>query len=84
MPLHRVEDLMVGDQTMMTYLVEELALKGKIQDAKRVCMRNGLLNHVNEGLRKKFTQMKDDMVQAERFYDYFGPLSKGKYLRMPD
>ena len=52
MSLDRIEDLMLGLKPMLSYLAEDLAHKGKKNEALGLCLRNGLLDMVREDIRE--------------------------------
>lgn len=46
MSLDRIEDLLSGFKSMLSYLVEDLVFKGKPNDAKGVCIRHDLFETI--------------------------------------
>lgn len=44
MSIDRIEDLFLGFSGMMSYLVEDLVHKGKVQDAYGICKRHNLFD----------------------------------------
>jgi hypothetical protein len=48
--LGRIEDLFIGFKPMLIYLVEDLVFKGKLNEAKGICLRNNLGDHVRKDI----------------------------------
>jgi hypothetical protein len=51
--LDRIEDLFWGFKHMMSFLVEDLVQKGKLNEGKGVCLRHNLFHIVREETRNK-------------------------------
>jgi hypothetical protein len=75
MSIDHIDDLFDGSLTMLAYLTDELAYKGKLNDAKGILLKH----HLDEYIRADTTEkLKDHVYNADAtppFEDYFGPYS---------
>ena len=81
--LDRIEDLFQGFKPMLSYLVEDLVFKGKLNEAKGVCLRHGLMDYIREQTREILIDIIHDPAKDPVPYDEFGPLTDDKCLSLP-
>lgn len=74
--LDRIEDLFSGYKHMLQYLVEDLVNKEKLNEAKGVCERNNLIDHIKEETRGKLFGVVYDQKLDPKPYDMFAPLTE--------
>ena len=74
--LDRIEDLFVGYRHMLLYLVEDLVNKEKFNQAKGVCERHKLIDHLKEETRNKIIGVVYDPKLDPKPYDMFAPLTE--------
>jgi hypothetical protein len=55
--LDRIEDLLSGIKQMMGYFVEDLAHKGRIQEAKGILMRNQVEGYIRQDIKEKLADV---------------------------
>ncbi len=60
---------------MLGYLVEDLVTKGKLHEAKGICIRNNIFHKIKEPIREKLADVYYDPKKEPKPYDAFGPLS---------
>ena len=77
LPLDRIEDLFSGFKPMLSYLVEDLVFKGKMNEAKGVYERHDLHDTVREDIKEQLADVIYDPKKDTPPYDEFGPLSEG-------
>ena len=82
--LDRIEDLFSGFKPMLGYLVEDLIWKGKLNEAKGVCLRNDLNKVIRENIREQLADVVYNPKLEAPIFDVFGPLSEGNFIRLPD
>lgn len=58
--LDRIEDLLSGIKQMMGYFVEDLAHKGKEQEAKGICTRNQVEGFIRQDIKDKLANVVYD------------------------
>ena len=83
--LDRLEDLFHGFKPMLSYLVEDLVYRNKLNEAKGVCLRHGLIGlpYMREETAYELQNVVYDQKKDPIPYDVFGPLSDGKYISLP-
>lgn len=81
--LDRIEDLFTGFKPMLSYLVEDLVHKGKMNEAKGVCLRHNLLDMVRDDTREALNDVVYNQKKDPVPYDVFGPLSAGAFISLP-
>jgi 3'-5' exonuclease len=81
--LDRIEDLFFGFKSMLSYLVEDLVHKGKMNEAKGVCLRHNLMDIIRPDTREQLIPVVYDQKRDPVPYDAFGPLSDGKCIEIP-
>lgn len=84
LPLGRVEDMFMGFKPMLVYLVEDLVFKGKSNEAKGVVQRHGIEEDLREDVRERLMDVIYDPKKDSQPIDFFGPLSEGNYMRLPE
>lgn len=85
MSLDRIEDLFFGFKPMLGYLVEDLVHKGKLNEAKGVCLRHGVHDFIRQETKETLNDVMYDQSKDPLPYDGFGPLSQpvDKYIMFP-
>jgi hypothetical protein len=68
---------------MMSFLVEDLIQKGKLNEAKGVCQRNNLYHILREETMHKLQHIIYDPKKDPAPYDVFGPLTPEGCLKLP-
>jgi hypothetical protein len=84
MSLERVEDMFMGFKPMLVYLVEDLVFKNKVNEAKGVVDRHGILFDLREEVREQLSDVVYDPNKSSQPVDFFGPLSEGNHMRLPN
>jgi NDP-sugar pyrophosphorylase family protein len=84
MSLDRVEDLMLGLKPMLSYLAEDLAHKGKKNEAMGICIRNDLLGMIRQDIKEELADCIYDPKKETVSVDKFGPLTTGDIIRLPE
>ncbi len=74
--LDRVEDLFKGFKLIMTFLVEDLVFKGKLNEAKGLCIRHKLFNRLKDDIREALNDVVYDPNKDPKPFDVFGPLTE--------
>ena len=90
-PLWKLEDLFQGYDSMMAYIIEDLAFKKEHRfkrDAKALALRNGLLHQIREDVREKLDkiQLSPEELNIDCIEDRFGPISEpvDEYFQLPE
>ena len=83
MSLDRIEDLMLGLKPMLSYLAEDLAHKGKKNEALGLCLRHDLLEMVREDIRESLGDIIYNPAKDVVPEDKFGPVSTGSIISLP-
>lgn len=80
MTLDRIEDLLSGFKQMMSYLVEDLTHKEKLQEAKGIFLRNQLEGFLRPEVHTTLQQVEYDQSKDSSLngYDEFETLSRPK------
>ena len=65
---------------MLTFLVEDLVSKGKLNEAKGVALRHNIHHRLREDTKEKLQDVQYDPKKDPPSYDVFGSLSKGDCL----
>jgi polyhydroxyalkanoate synthesis regulator phasin len=60
MSLDRIEDLFTGFKNMLSYLVEDLVYKGKMNEAKGVVLRHNLNEHIRPTTKESLADVVYD------------------------
>lgn len=68
---------------MLAYLVEDLVFKGKLNDAKGVCIRHDLHMVIRDEIRETLADTVYDPKLDAPLYDFFGPLSGETHFKLP-
>lgn len=68
---------------MLTFLVEDLVSKGKVNEAKGVSSRHDVYHRLREETKEKLKDIVYDPKNDPPSYDIFGSLSKGDCLQLP-
>lgn len=84
MSLDRVEDLMLGLKPMLSYLAEDLAHKGKKNEAMGLCIRNDLFHLIREDIRQILADVIYDPKKETISTDKFGPLTAVDLISLPE
>jgi hypothetical protein len=84
MSLDRVEDLMLGIKPMLSYLAEDLAHKGKRNEAMGLCIRNDLFDMIREDIREVLADVIYDPKKEVTQVDKFGPISGDDLISLPE
>jgi len=84
MSLERVEDLMLGLKPMLSYLAEDLAHKGKKNEALGLCIRNDLLGMIREDIKEDLADIVYDPKKEVQQVDKFGPISGDDLISLPE
>jgi hypothetical protein len=84
MSLDRVEDLMLGLKPMLSYLAEDLAHKGKKNEAMGLCIRNDLYDMIREDIREVLADVIYDPKKEVPQIDKFGPLTSDDLISLPE
>ena len=83
--LDRIEDLFTGFKPMLSYLVEDLVYKKKLNEAKGVFLRHKLQDFVRAEIKEELEDVVYDPKKEAKFVDEFAPVSqpKSNYISMP-
>ena len=81
--LDRIEDLFLGFKPMLSYLVEDLVFKGKLNEAKGVCIRHNLMDYIRDATRETLIDVVHNPALEAKPYDIFGPLTDDKCITLP-
>ena len=86
MSLDRIEDLFTGFKKMLSYLVEDLVHKGKMNEAKGIYLRHKLQAKVREEVREQLDDVVYDPKKDPIPVDIYGPVSQPAtdYLQLPE
>ncbi len=68
---------------MMSFLVEDLVQKDKLNEAKGVCQRHDLFHIIRDETREKLVPVVYDPKKDPVPYDTFGPLTPEGCLSLP-
>jgi hypothetical protein len=68
---------------MMSFLVEDLVSKNKLNEAKGVCLRHNLFKMIKEETREKLSYIYYDPSKDPVPFDTFGPLTPEGCLSLP-
>ena len=83
MTLDRIEDLMLGLKPMLSYLAEDLAHKGKKNEALGLCLRHGLIDMVREDIREGLGDIVYNPAKDVLPEDKFGPSNPAEMISLP-
>lgn len=83
MSLNRIEDLFLGYNSMLAYLVEDLVFKGKLNEARGIYDRHNLLGNVRKDANERLMDVIYDPKKEKKFEDAFGPITEGA-LKLPE
>jgi len=83
MSLARIEDLFLGFKPMLSYLVDDLVWKGKVNEAKGICIRNNLEKIIREDTYLTLSKVVYDPNREPPLHDPFGPVSEGNFISLP-
>lgn len=61
---------------MLSYLVEDLVHKNKLNEAKGVCLRHELIDFIRDETRELLADVKYDPAKDPPRVDEFGPFNK--------
>jgi hypothetical protein len=78
--LDRIEDLFLGFKPMLSYLVEDLVFKGKLNEAKGVCIRHNLMDYIRDATRETLIDVVHNPALDAT---HFAPCCAGCPLRRP-
>lgn len=86
MSLEKVEDLLYGFKQMLAYMVEDIAHKGRLNEAKGVCDRHeGIFDYLREDIKEKLEDVVYDPSKDPEKYDVFGPITtETQCIKLPD
>jgi hypothetical protein len=83
--LDRIEDLLYGIKPMLSQIVEDLVFKGKLNQAKGLCIRHNLFGALkNEETKQRLSAIDYDLKNDIPSPDIFGPITKDTLILPKD
>lgn len=83
MSLDKIEDLFWGYTPMLSYLAEDLAHKGKKNEALGICIRHNLIEVIRPDTREILEDTVYEPKKEPVVIDRFGPGGEGDFISLP-